>query len=229
MRQLVESVEGLGEACRAFETPITGGNVSLYNETLGEGIYPSPVVGIVGLMETARPLPVAFQKADEAIVLLGGVGATTEERFGSTQYAKVVMGKLWGLPPALDIEFEKAVQAAAREIARAGVVSSAHDLSCGGLGVALAESAMGGVGAQVDLATSLRPEFALFHEGPSRVLYSAGDAAAVQAIAARHGVPAVVIGRTGGDRLRINNWIDVALAELTAKWQHGLEELLHVR
>jgi phosphoribosylformylglycinamidine synthase subunit PurL len=229
MRQLVEAIEGMAEACREFATPITGGNVSLYNETLGEGIYPSPVMGIVGLLDTAKPVPVAFPAGERDIVLLGGLGYTTDERFGATQYAKVILDQLWGLPPALDIEFEKSVQAAAREIVRAGLAASAHDLSCGGFAVALAECAFGGVGAQVDLHTDLRAEFALFHEGPSRILYSTDNAAALAAIAEKHGVPAVVIGRTGGDRLRVNTWIDAPLAELRAQWQHGLEELLHVR
>lgn len=229
MRQLVESIEGMGEACLAFETPITGGNVSLYNETLGEGIYPTPVVGIVGLLETAVPAPISFPEAGLDIVLLGGLGYTTDERFGSTQYAKVIAQQLWGLPPALDLDFEKRVQACAREVVRAGLVRSAHDLSDGGFAVALAECTFGGVGASVDVATDLRAEHALFHEGPSRILFSTTQAAEIAAAAARHGVPALVIGRTGGDRLRINNWIDAPLAGLREKWQHGLEELLHVR
>jgi len=229
MRQLVEGIEGLAEACRAFDTPITGGNVSLYNETLGEGIYPTPVVGIVGLLDTAVPPPIAFPAEGLDIVLLGGPGFTTAERFGATQYAKVVLNTLWGFPPALDVDFELAVQAAAREVVRAGHAAAAHDIADGGLAVALAECTFGGTGASVCFDTSLRPEFALFHEGPSRILIATRDAAAVRAIAERHGVPAPVIGRTGGDRLTINTWIDEPLAALRARWQHGLEDLLHVR
>src|SRR5204863_7717289 len=90
MAQLVEAVEGMAEACTFFNTPITGGNVSLYNETLGEGIFPTPVMGIVGTMQTAAPVTIDFKHAGRAIVLLGGVGASDEVRFGGTQYAKAV-------------------------------------------------------------------------------------------------------------------------------------------
>src|SRR5437764_10416062 len=104
MAQLVEAVEGMADACRFFETPITGGNVSLYNETLGEGIFPTPVMGVVGLMETAAPVTIDFKNEGRAILLLGGIGPADEVRFGGTQYAKVVLNNLWGLPPALDME-----------------------------------------------------------------------------------------------------------------------------
>src|SRR5258708_18060165 len=94
MAQLVESIEGMAEACAFFETPITGGNVSLYNETLGEGILPSPVLGIVGLMKTAIPAPVQFRTEGAAILLLGGLGETDAVQFGSSEYAKVIAKQL---------------------------------------------------------------------------------------------------------------------------------------
>jgi phosphoribosylformylglycinamidine synthase len=198
MAQLVEAIEGMAEACRFFETPITGGNVSLYNETLGEGIYPTPVMGIVGLLGIAPPLAIPFVNAGRSIVLLGGLGACDEVRFGSTEYAKEIVGQLWGLPPALDLDKEKRVQEAMRQVAAEGLAESAHDLSDGGLAVALAECCFGKeqVGAQVDLASDLRPEILLFHEGPSRILVSTANPKAVAAIAAQHGIEAVVIGTT---------------------------------
>src|SRR6185436_389102 len=106
MAQLVEAIEGMAEACRFFDTPITGGNVSLYNETLGEGIFPTPVMGVVGLMKTAAPVTIDFKQPGRAIVLMGGIGPADEVRFGGTQYAKVVLNNLWGLPPALDLDYE---------------------------------------------------------------------------------------------------------------------------
>src|SRR5213596_1302413 len=112
MAQLVEAIEGMSGACRFFETPITGGNVSLYNETLGEGIYPTPVIGIVGLMKTAAPVTVPFKNAGRTVMLLGGIGSCDETRFGSTQYAKEIEKQLWGLPPELDFEREKRVESA---------------------------------------------------------------------------------------------------------------------
>ncbi len=116
MAQLVEAIEGLAEACAFFETPITGGNVSLYNETLGEGIYPTPVLGIVGILPTEKPVPLAFQSAGRDVLLLGGVRSASWREFGSTQYAKTIVGQLWGVPPALDMAYEKRVQAAMRQI-----------------------------------------------------------------------------------------------------------------
>jgi phosphoribosylformylglycinamidine synthase II len=207
MAQLVEAIEGMAEACRFFDTPITGGNVSLYNETLGEGIFPTPVMGVVGLLKTAAPVTIDFKQAGRAIVLLGGVGPSDEVRFGGTQYAKNVLNDLWGLPPALDMEYEKRVQTAAREIAQSGLAESAHDLSDGGLAVALAESSFGpaGIGAEINLDSDLRPELLLFHEGPSRVLVSTAAPERIIEIAARHAVEAIQIGTTVKGRIVINN------------------------
>jgi len=198
MAQLVEGIEGMSDACRFFDTPITGGNVSLYNETLGEGIYPTPVMGIVGLLGIAPPLAIPFVNAGRTIVLLGGVGTCDDVRFGGTEYAKEIVHQLWGLPPALDLDKEKRVQEAMRQVAAEGLAESAHDLSDGGLAVALAECCFGKeqVGAQVDLASDLRPEILLFHEGPSRILVSTANPKAVAAIAAKRGIEAVVIGTT---------------------------------
>jgi phosphoribosylformylglycinamidine synthase subunit PurL len=229
MAQLVEAVEGMAEACRFFDTPITGGNVSLYNETLGEGIFPTPVMGIVGVLKTAEPLTIDFKQAGRAIVLLGGLGPADEIRFGGTQYAKVVLNNLWGLPPALDLEYEKRVQAAAREIAASGLAESAHDLSDGGLAVALAESSFGaaGVGATIDLDSELRPELLLFHEGPSRVLVSTGEPDRIIEIAARHAVEAIRIGSTAPDRIKITNrrkpLIDESISRFKDGWERALE------
>jgi phosphoribosylformylglycinamidine synthase len=201
MAQLVEAIEGIGEACRYFDTPITGGNVSLYNETLGEGIYPTPVIGIVGLLKTGPPVGIAFRNPARTVMLLGGFGASDEKRFGSTQYAKVILGQLWGLPPALDMDREKRVQNAIREIVNEGLVESAHDLSDGGLAVALAECAFGGVGALIILDADPRhsdgrPDLLLFHEGPSRVLVSTAQPGKVAALAAKHGIEAPAVGVT---------------------------------
>jgi phosphoribosylformylglycinamidine synthase len=232
MAQLVEAIEGIGEACSFFETPITGGNVSLYNETLGEGVFPTPVLGIVGLMPTVAPVTIDFKRPGLKVVLIGGLGAADEVRFGGTSYAKAVVGSLWGLPPALDMAHEKRVQAAVREIVRAGLADSSHDLSDGGLAVALAESSFGpaGVGASVDLAIDMRPELLLFHEGPSRVLLSTERAGDIAAIASKHGVEALVIGETAPGRLTIRKsgeaLVDCDLEGLHAAWQGALEKAL---
>jgi phosphoribosylformylglycinamidine synthase subunit PurL len=229
MAQLVEAIGGMGEACRFFGTPITGGNVSLYNETLGDPILPTPVLGIVGLMKTTQPVTIDFKQPGRALILLGGVGSADATRFGGTEYAKVVLRTMWGLPPALDMDYEKRVQAAAREIATAGLAESAHDLSDGGLAVAVTESSFGpaGVGAVLDLDSDLAPELLLFHEGPSRILISTERPDEVIGAAVRHGVEAARVGETAGNRITIRNrgntLIDCEVAALRKSWENALE------
>ena len=231
MAQLVETIEGMAEACSFFGTPITGGNVSLYNETLGEGIVPSPVLGIVGLMKTAPPAGIGFRDSGRAIVLLGGPGACDLTRFGGTEYASVILQQQWGLPPALDMDYEKRVQAAIRQAVGEGLAESSHDLSDGGLAVALAECAFPhGIGCSVDLASDLRPEFLLFHEGPSRILVSTNNPDAVCRVAAAHRVDAMVIGATLAGRLEIARrgelLVRCEVAALRALWEGALPKLL---
>jgi phosphoribosylformylglycinamidine synthase len=233
MAQLVESIEGIAEACQFFETPITGGNVSLYNETLGEAIYPTPVMGVVGLMKTASPTPMHFQHPDRTLILLGGLGQCDDLRFGGTQYAKVILNSLWGLPPALDMDYEKRVQRAIRDIIREGLAESAHDISDGGLAVALAEASFGdaGIGARVEVAAGLRTEFLLFHEGPSRILVSTSKPVNVCEMARKNGIEALQIGVTMKERLRIDcgseTVLDCDLSELKQQWGTSLERTLH--
>ncbi|MGH9666284.1 MAG: AIR synthase related protein, partial [Bryobacteraceae bacterium] len=231
MAQLVEAIEGMAEACRFFETPITGGNVSLYNETLGEGIFPSPVMGIVGLLKTAQPVGSAFRQAGCDVILLGGYGRCDGRQFGGTQYAKTILRQLWGTPPALDMDYEKRVQAAMRQIVEAELAESAHDVSDGGLAVCLAEASFGGWGAAIDLDSKLRPEFLLFHEGPSRIAISTRKPEQVARIAAKLEVEAPRIGVTINGALRIASgdtvFVNCELTRLRERWERALEDLLH--
>jgi phosphoribosylformylglycinamidine synthase II len=233
MAQIVESIEGLAEACRFFEVPVTGGNVSLYNETLGNAIVPTPVVGIVGALTTAPPVSIPFKRAGCSVILLGGLGAPDCHEFGGTQYAKVITDSLWGKPPTLDMEYEKRVQATIRELVRQGAVESAHDVGEGGLAVAIAECAFGSanVGADLTLDSDLDPELLLFHEGPSRVLVSAATPEQIFASAKRNGIEALSIGVTLESRVLIRNknqiLIDSHVAELKDLWESALQHLLH--
>ncbi len=227
MAQLVESIEGIGEACAFFDTPITGGNVSLYNETLGEAIWPSPVMGIVGLMKTGMPMTIPFKHESRTVILVGGLGPSDVTRFGGTQYAKVVLDSMWGLPPLLDMSYEKAVQTAIREIVVEGHVESAHDLSDGGLAVALAECCAGGTGASISISSEIPSELALFHEGPSRIVVSTNEPEMVEKIARKHNVEALRIGVTMKEELRIDHngvtVIDCATANLREVRENALE------
>ena len=232
MAQLVEAIEGMSEACRRFETPITGGNVSLYNETLGEGIYPTPVIGIVGLLKTQAPVTIPFKHAGRTVILLGGWGTCDDVRFGSSQYAKEIVKSLWGLPPVLEIDKELQLQAAVREIVSEGLLESAHDLSDGGLAVALAECSFGPaeIGAQIDIDSDLRPEVLAFHEAPGRILVSTALPKRVVAIAERYGVEAPIVGVTieKGIEIRqrtmtLGSW---EIAALKSTYTHALESQL---
>jgi phosphoribosylformylglycinamidine synthase len=231
MAQLVETIEGMAEACKFFETPITGGNVSLYNETLGEGIFPSPVLGIVGLLDEHEPVTIPFKNPDRTLLLIGGFGRPDLTTFGGTEYAKQILNQFWGQPPALDMAYEKNVQAAVREMARKGLLESAHDVSDGGLAVALAESTFGGIGAKVEMEWEMRPEFLLFHEGPSRVVVSTRNVEEIKKIALFYGVESPRIGVTMKERLQIRNGpvtlIDSAIEVLRRTWDEALERLLH--
>ncbi len=233
MAQLVEAIEGMAEACTFFGAPITGGNVSLYNETLGEAVFPSPVMGIVGLMKTEQPVGTHFREPGRTLLLLGGLGSCDLTRFGGTQYAKHVVQQLWGLPPALDMEHEKRVQDGVREIVRRGLAESAHDVSDGGLAVTLAESCFGPdpVGARVTLRSEMRPEFLLFHEAPSRILLSTSRPDEVAALAREFDLEALNIGDTIEGRLQVRNGgqtlIDCDVRALKEAWEGALEKRLH--
>jgi phosphoribosylformylglycinamidine synthase len=190
-------------------------------------------MGIVGLMKTAHPTPIHFRQPDRAVILLGGFGASDDLHFGGTQYAKVILESMWGLPPALDMDYEKRVHKTIREIVGANLTESAHDLSDGGLAVALAESSFGAnrVGARVEIPVGARAEFLLFHEGPSRIMLSTSEPENVLAIARKNCVEAVRIGVTMKERLRIDcdskTRVDCSLTELRQPWETSLEQELH--
>jgi phosphoribosylformylglycinamidine synthase len=228
MWQFVEAVEGLAEACRALEIPITGGNVSLYNETDGRPIYPTPIIGVVGLIDDAsRALARTFRRAADDIVLLGeGFG-----ELGGSEYLKTVHGLVKGTPPELDLDRERALISLLTKAAAAGLLQSAHDCSDGGIAVTLAESAFdsGGIGLEVDLpAAATGLSGTLFGESASRAVVTVrpNDRAALMEMAAATGVPALAIGRTGGPAIRIavagEIAIDCTLSGTEEIWQTAL-------
>jgi phosphoribosylformylglycinamidine synthase len=196
--QFREAVTGMGEACRALDTPVTGGNVSLYNENPQGAVYPTPTIGMVGVLEDARHATrMTFSVPGDDIVLLG---ENTDE-LGGSEYLAWIHGVVAGAPPACDPAAERRLIDALLQAIRAGHVRSAHDTSEGGLAVALAESCMADrahpLGASVDLSHwgSLARRALLFGEAQGRVLVSTTDASAVLAIAQERGVPARVIGK----------------------------------
>ena len=235
MWQLAQAIEGIGEACRALDTPITGGNVSLYNETDGRAIYPTPVIGIVGVLEHAdRVVTRRFQAAGDVIVLLGeGRG-----ELGGSEYLKIVHGVVRGVPPALDLDAERTLQALLVELAAERLMRSAHDCSDGGLAVTLAECCFDtdGIGADVSIdrlavarTESVNRAAALFGESASRVVVSAAPEAVSDVVrrASAAGVPSRIIGRTGGRSLRIavggDVAVDVTVADAERAWSDAVQ------
>src|SRR6187399_2605268 len=210
MWQFVRAVEGMGAACRALDIPITGGNVSLYNETDGRGVLPTPVLGVVGLIEDAdRVVRRPFQTEGDAVILLG----TSAAELGGSEYLKTMHGLIRGVPPALDLEREAGLQRVLVAGAARALFKSAHDCAEGGVAVALAECSFGGApGVDVDLAVvaagaaGFDDIATLFGESASRAVVSvaAGQEQEALELARREGVPALVVGRVGGGRVRLS-------------------------
>ncbi|MFY0544832.1 phosphoribosylformylglycinamidine synthase subunit PurL [Brevibacillus sp. H7] len=228
--QFENAVDGMSEACLALNAPVIGGNVSFYNERSGDAIYPTPTVGMVGLITDVDHITTQYFKGEGDIIIL--LGETFAE-LGGSEYQKLVTGSISGRPPQLNLKKEAALQQLVLKAIRQGLVRSAHDLSEGGLGVALAESCFGQeMGATVELATELRTDIALFSESQSRILLSvkAADAEAVLALANELGVPAQAIGTTGGNRLvvKVNGGeaINAPLSDLKAAWKDAIPCLI---
>ena len=243
MWQFSQVIDGITKACEELDTPITGGNVSFYNETLGEGVYPTPVIGVVGLLEDVhKSAKMHFAKAGREsarkIVLLHanepGDAVDAELEFGSSEYAKEILGAVWGYPPELDIEKEATLQRALVAIIQAGLVESAHDCADGGIAVALVESALPAeVGLSVRLPKQmLALEFLLFAEDASRVVISCDPIhlPRIQQVAEEYGVFADVLGETGGERVEIaiaeQNVISASVQELRESYEGALERAL---
>ncbi|MGA9352846.1 MAG: phosphoribosylformylglycinamidine synthase subunit PurL [Terriglobales bacterium] len=239
MWQFSQVIDGMTKACEELDTPITGGNVSFYNETLGEGIYPTPVIGIVGLLEDVhKAAKMHFAQPGRKIVWLRannvGDSVDAESEFGSSEYAKEILGAVWGYPPELDIEKEATLQRAIVALIQAGLVDSAHDCADGGLAVALVECALpAGIGARVNLAgKGLPPEFRLFGEDASRVLLSCDPVhlPRIKQVAEDFGVKADTLGETGGERLEITiddqPAISASVEELREAYEGALEKAL---
>jgi len=234
MWQFAEAVRGIGDACRALEIPITGGNVSLYNETEAEAIDPTPVLGIVGLIaDASRTMTRPFKRAGASVILLGD----NRGELGGSEYLAQVHGIVAGRPPALDLDRERALQKLVIGAIRDGLVDSAHDCAEGGLAVTLAECCFdsGGIGVTVDLPSvsdvvdTVRIDATLFGESASRVVVSS-DGDRVQrllAAAENAGVPALMIGRTRGDRIEVlvdgMEALDVPVADAEQAWATAIE------
>jgi phosphoribosylformylglycinamidine synthase len=231
MWEFARATAGLSEAARTLGTPVVSGNVSFYNETSGRAIFPTPTIAMVGLLEDWERHAVAhFTAPGLAVVLLG----ENREEVGGSEWLWLRRGLEAGHPPALDLEHELRLLRLLERAVREGLVRSAHDVSDGGLAVALAECAIAGperIGARVELAEPLRPEALLFGESTGRVVATSADAEALLRLAGEAGVPAQKIGETGGARLVVGApggppWIDAALDRLHRLWSNAIPRRL---
>jgi phosphoribosylformylglycinamidine synthase len=251
MWQFSQAIDGIGEACTALGTPITGGNVSFYNETLGKSIYPTPVIGILGILDdSSKALKIAFRNPGDIILLLDGSGANesaavgaryivplleASREFSSSEYSKTVTGIVAGEPPTIDLPAEKRLIDCLVALAAESTVQSAHDISDGGLAVALAEScfASKNLGADAAIAENAPPEHALFSERGARCIVSVSptNLAAVLAIARQYKVGARELGKVNRDAaLRIefqgHAAVDSLLDVLRDVWANSLERTI---
>ncbi|MGE4220519.1 MAG: AIR synthase related protein, partial [Alphaproteobacteria bacterium] len=215
MGQIVGCIAGMRAAATALRFPVVSGNVSLYNETNGRAIAPAPVIGGVGLIEDlAQVATIGFRAAGETVILIG----ETQGWLGCTLYQRHATGGTAGAPPPVDLDAERKAGDLVRGLIRDGTVATCHDLSDGGLIVALAEMAMAGdMGAAVDVPADAPPLHAwLFGEDQGRYLVATAKPDAVLAAAKRAGVPAAAIGRTGGTSLTVDGACTISVAELRA-------------
>ena len=225
--QLEQAIQGIADACRVLEVPVVSGNVSLYNESRGQAIFPTPVVGGLGLLEVAtNATRSAFAGEGLMVVLLGADPSLVDvDDLAGSEYLQRIHGRVEGRPK-IDIDLEKRVQALCREGIGQGLITSAHDCSEGGLAVALAEcSIQGGIGFNGDFAIDDRWDAVLFGERQSRIVVSLpGDLmAAFVPLASSFGVPVSILGYTGGDRFQLKEQVDVPVSQITEVWNKGLE------
>ncbi|TMB67565.1 MAG: phosphoribosylformylglycinamidine synthase subunit PurL [Deltaproteobacteria bacterium] len=225
MWQFAEVIRGMRDACMALKVPVVSGNVSFYNETDSKPIYPTPTVGMVGLLaKLKRVVTPWFKFPGDIVVLLG----RTREELGGSEYLKLIHGLVKGTPPWIDLKLEEAVQNCCLEAIDRGILRSAHDISDGGLAVSLAECCIGGpdrpLGVRIETHEMIRGDALLFSESPSRIVVSLEEKnlARLQELAAELRVPMHVIGTVGGARFVIQPLLQLPVEELRSIWAHGL-------
>jgi len=224
-----EAVAGMGEACRVFGTPVTGGNVSFYNEDIERAVFPTPTIGMLGIVDNLSHITTQWFKNDGDLIYL--VGENKEELRGS-EYLHTIFGKNTGPIPELDLQFEKRVQDTVRAAITSGIIKSAHDCSDGGLGVALAECCITNreymKGAEIYLDENIRPDCLLFGETQSRIIVSVdrNNGEKLVALCANNDIPVSAIGKVGGDFLKINDLVRLPLSEMKSAFYESLGKLM---
>ncbi len=224
-----EAVAGMGEACRIFNTPVTGGNVSFYNEDPERAVFPTPTIGMLGIIDDLSHITTQWFKDDGDVIYL--IGENREE-LGASEYLHTMFDKNTGPIPELDLKYEKHVQDTILSAIKQGYIKSAHDISDGGLAVALSECCISNhenmTGASVELSDEIRPDCLLFGETQSRVIVSVSEDNAGRLVehCVQNDIPFSALGRVGGDRLKIGGFIDLPLADMETAYYDSLKKLL---
>ena len=226
MWQFAEAIRGMRDACLAFDTPVTGGNVSFYNESGDSAIWPTPVIGMLGLLEDYRlRVATGFIRAGLSICVLG----ETFAELGGSEFAEVVLGVISGRPPALDLERERVLHDLLHEAAKDDLLASAHDCGDGGLAVTLAEQAvLGGHGFVVSVPGDLPPHVSLFSESASRAVVAVAPERVEELadLAAARRVPFAAVGETGGPRVVFDGHFETTVQELRDIYEGAIPRLL---
>jgi len=224
-----EAVAGMGEACRMFDTPVTGGNVSFYNEDPERAVFPTPTIGMVGLIESTKHITTQWFKDEGDVIFL--LGENSEE-LGASEYLRTIFDELKGAPPEVDLKFEKKLQNALLDAIQNGGIKSAHDISDGGLAIALAEGCISNkdrqIGADIKLDDKIRPDCLLFSEAPSRIIITCAPdrAAEIEKYFKEKEIPIAKIGAVGGDRLKINELLDAPLETLADIYYNSMTRFM---
>lgn len=221
MWQFAEAVEGIAEACRVLETPVTGGNVSFYNETLGKGVWPTPTIGMVGIIDDVRNRLTQFFPCEGLLIMLVG---TPKGEVGGSEYLHLIHGKVAGTPPKVELSYEKSLHRALVELAQKQLILSAHDVSLGGIVVALAKCCLDyekPIGAEVELDYEIRDDFLLFGEDQGLVILSLREESEgeVSKVLERYGLPYRLVGRTTKEGFTIKTPKATLEAGLDEMWE----------
>ncbi|SJZ81284.1 phosphoribosylformylglycinamidine synthase subunit PurL [Selenihalanaerobacter shriftii] len=220
--QFEKCIEGISEACLSLGTPVTGGNVSFYNESPAGAIYPTPIIGMVGLLENIEEATTSHFKDEGDVILLLG---ETKEELGGSEYLKVIHDLETGKLPELDLDLEKKVQNTCLEAIKAGIIKSAHDCADGGLAVTLAESCIsGGLGARIEIDNNLSNSGLLFSETQSRIVISVDekDVNQVKEIALSNNISVTKLGKVTGEELIINDLINLKVKGMKREWKESI-------
>ena len=228
--QLEQCVKGIAAACKVFDIPVVSGNVSLYNETRGAAIWPTPVIGALGILENASDRTnIKFQNKDDIVIMLGSSKVSSDiAGLSGSAYLEVMFSKVQGVP-SIDLDMEFKVQKLCRDAIKEGLINSSHDVSDGGLAVALAESCvLGNIGFRSDLQLDQDWEAALFGESQSRIIISMSKdkLSKFEALAGQESTPWILLGVVGGNSLKMGTLVDISLEDLDKAWSHSLQESL---